>query len=279
MKNNFAYFIACYGDSKNIPTLKALQAKNAKYPIYLVVGDDDPDLENYLKLSNVLIFKKSDYYGKVDELGEYSKTHKICTYSRPAIEDFAKKLNIEYIGYMFNDIIGFTLRYRKDNGVSSTANFKIDEIIDMYIELLNSSDNIYAVGPPASSFYIGVNIDKCREYTNRWMNMYIYKLDKNPPLYKANVIEDLDLMMRCNSRGKLVICPFGLHANCRQAMVSEDAYGSMKLSEYLQQKSIVASIDIGKSVRDTKIPYSKNQPKIIDEKFKKCNNYKKKTLF
>ena len=82
MNNNFAYFIASYGKPDNLMTLKALHEHNINYPIYIVIGLDDPRLDDYKATygDNLLIFDKNDYIDKIDDIGIYAKTHKVCTY-------------------------------------------------------------------------------------------------------------------------------------------------------------------------------------------------------
>ena len=63
MKNNFAYFIASYGKPDNIPTYNCLKKLNARYPIYIVIGVDDPKYNEYIKNwpNNLVIFDKKDF--------------------------------------------------------------------------------------------------------------------------------------------------------------------------------------------------------------------------
>lgn len=270
MKNNFAYFIASYGKPEFIPTLKSLERCNAKYPIYIVVSTDDPKFEEYKQYENLLVFERSDYYDQVDAIGVYNKTHKICTYSRLAVEDFARQLGVKYIGYLFDDIMSFSLRYlNKEHKISAIQKFNIDDMMDMYISLLNSSNDIYLTGPPNSAYYIGVNEESTLNYSQRFGNMIVYDIDKKMEPYKASMMEDMTIILNNNMRGKLSICPFGLQVNCREPAVTGDSYKGMSLSEYIQQKSIMSGgIDIGKSVKDTHIPYKNFTPKIIDEKYR-----------
>ena len=270
MKNNFAYFIASYGKPEYIPTYEALKDRGAEYPIYIVVGYDDPKLTMYINKyeDNLYIFDKTNYLDKVDAIGVYNKTHKICTYSRLAVNDYADELGYKYVGYLFDDIKSFDMRYvNKEGKISATKNFKIDRFMDMYIDLLNSSDDIYIVGPPASSFYIGVNKSKSRDYCSRFGNMFVYDIDKQLEPYRASMMEDMTIVLDNNSRGKLSICPFGLQVQCREPATTKDSYGGMTLSEYIQQKSIMCGgVEIGKSI--PQIPYKNFIPKIIAEKYK-----------
>lgn len=116
-KHNFAYFIACYGKPNKILTYDALKKLNAEYPIYLVVGDDDPKCNEYLTKYGeiVLIYNKTKYLDVIDKVGFYQQSNIICTYSRLATTDFAKILGIEYVAHLVDDITGFVLKYTNSN--------------------------------------------------------------------------------------------------------------------------------------------------------------------
>lgn len=277
--NNFAYFIVSYGKPNNIKTLKELLRLNVQYPIYIVIGADDPCVEEYQKQfkSNLILFDKNDYIDKVDELGWYSITHKVCTYSRLAVEDYAETAGIEYIGYLFDDINKFALRYIKQGKVASISRFNLDMIIDMYIDLLNSSDKISIVGPPNSSFYIGISQDRQDDYSTRYGNFMIYSVKKQPKKYTASVLEDMHIILSENKVGNLSICPFGLHISADAPKITKDAYGDMSYLEWLEQYSILMGITV--SAANPQIKYSKFTPMIVDEKWRKTNKRKGGRLF
>ena len=269
MKNNFAYFIASYNKPDFIPTYEELKARNASYPIFIVVGMDDPSVDEYLRIykDKCLIFEKEDYIPNVDSLGWYAKTHKVCTYSRLAINNFAKELGYEYICYLFDDIDGIRLRGEVDGKIQGTDDFCIDTLMDIYIDFLKCSDDLYITGPPNSSFYIGINKDRTEEYSTRFGNMFVYKVDSDLYHYSASVLEDMSIILFNNMVGKMSICPFGVHVNCRAPKITKDCYGDMSAEEWLQQSVLITNTPV--SVERPIIPYSKFTPKIIDEKYRK----------
>lgn len=275
MKNNFAYFIASYGKPYEIPTLDFLMHHTTgEYPVYIVVGTDDPKLKEYVYTigeEHLLIFDKDDYIPYVDELGLYAETHKVCTYSRLAVNDFAKKLGIRYPVYMFDDIKSMQLRYRKSNGkIGSTTNFKVDDMINLYIDLLNSSEDIYLVGPPNSSFYIGVNEKQIYDYSTRFGNMFVYDIQKELEPYKSSTLEDMSIILYNNQVGKMSICPFGMQVDCRAPHTTKDSYGDMTRLEYVEHHAIItqSTMDLDKSNGNV-IHYKNFTPKIIEKGKKK----------
>lgn len=270
---NFAFFIAGYG-KPHPTTIDVLKKLNTKYPIYIVVGTDDPKLEEYKQVykDNLIIFDKKDYINRVDDLGIYAKTHKICTYSRLVVDDYAKEHNIQFVGYLFDDILKLRLRYNDNGQIRSISDFDIDRIIDMYIELLNSSKDVVIVGPPNGAFYIGIGPEKLKSYVQRYSNFFIYDttkgLVKDEDYIKSSIMEDMSLCIFNTVLGRMVICPGGLHVTCREAKATKDAYGDMDYAEYYTQYSVITN---GRTVDFTRknpcfINYKDFTPKIIEEK-------------
>ena len=281
MKNNVAYFIASYGKPINT-TYELLKKHDANYPVHIVIGTDDPKLEEYKETyddKTLCIFDKKDY--SIDGIGHYITSDKICTYSRLAVDKFAKDLGYQYVVYMFDDILSFSLRYyEKGVGTKGVRQFNIDKMIDMYIKLLNSSSKINLVGPPNSSFYIGVNEKTSKDYSTRYGNMFIYNLDDNPNNINlcASVLEDMDICLQNNKIGNMSICPYGLQVNCRQPKMTKDSYNNISILEYYAQLCI-KNQSLTVNLKNPTIHYTNFLPKIIDKKYKNSNTQKQLSLF
>lgn len=281
MNNSFAYFIASYGKPDNVMTLKALKKNNAHYPIYIVVGIDDPKLDEYKSTygDKLLIFDKHDYIDAIDDVGVYAKSHKICTYSRLAVHDFAINLGIRYVGYLFDDIQYFQLRYvNAEHKIKSVRKFNFDSMIDIYIKLLNSSKDLYLVGPPNSSFYIGIKERAARTYSTRYGNMLVYDTQKPFDVLRSSILEDMDIILANNKVGKMYICPFGLQVCARDPHTTSDAYKNLSKSEWYQHYVLLGqrSVSIDRPI----IPYKNFTPKIISPEYRKHENtFRKEGLF
>ena len=67
--DNFAVFIPTYKRSSSLRTVETLRKCGYTGAIYLVVGDDDPELEEYKSIDDIAgvkVFSKSEIAGKVD---------------------------------------------------------------------------------------------------------------------------------------------------------------------------------------------------------------------
>lgn len=261
------YFILCYNRSTFIPTLSMLHNYGIFDDVYLVVGKDDPQLDNYTNFEhcNLLVFDKYDFLDKVDSIGSYNVTKKICTYARAFIDEYAKINNLQYICILFDDIESVQLRYVDGDVVRSTKNFDLKMVFNEYVKLLNLSTSIYMVGPPGSSYYIGCNTDTVNRIATHYGNILIYDINKpiGPP-YKANVLEDMMLVLENSKIGHIGLFPFGLQVNCRPPKSTNDAYVGISKIEYAQQWMLAIVDD-----KFDRIPYSRFIPKIISDVYKK----------
>ena len=66
--NKLNYFILSYNKPDYIPTLEMLHNYGIYDDVYVVVGYDDPRLEEYRQLDNSLIFDKELVADKVDRI-------------------------------------------------------------------------------------------------------------------------------------------------------------------------------------------------------------------
>lgn len=265
------YFILCYNRGLNIPTLNMLHKYGIYDNVYLVVGDDDPKLNeiSLIDCCKVLVFNKLDLINRVDAIGTYRYTMKICTYAREYVDLYAKANSLRYICILFDDIESVQLRYVEHNIVRSTKQFNLKKLFSWYIELLNCNNSIYMIGPPGSSFYIGCTVDTCNKIATHYGNILIYDINKPIGHYVANVLEDMTIVLYNSKVGHIGLFPFGLQVNCRPAMTTLDAYKGISESEYRQQWRIIT---LKKSDDKLIVPYSKFIPKIISSRYRKSEN-------
>ena len=140
----------------------------------------------------------------------------------------------------------------------------------MYIKLLQSSDDLVLVGPPNSSFYIGVNSTCVDKYSTRYGNMFVYDSMKHFDVLRSSILEDMDIILANNRIGRMSICPFGLQVCCRDPHITSDCYKGMSKSEYYQHLVLLGRQPV--SLKKPIIPYTNFTPKIISDKYRKTEN-------
>lgn len=266
----FGIFILLYNRTVDIPTLKVLNKHNCFDNIYFVVGKDDPQCDycvnNY---DNVLVFDKEDFKDSVDSMGSYKHTLKVCTYARCFVDKYAKENGIKYVCLLFDDIISMRIRYVDGEKVRSCDNFDLNKVIMAYIDLLDSSENVYMTGPPVSSFYIGCSPQSQFKTGTHNGNMLIYDTTKELGPYTANVMEDVCIVIHNYMRGRVALFPFGFQVNVREIRSTGDAYKNITEFEFLQQRKIASYETF--DVPGTSIPYKKFMPKIVSDVYRKEN--------
>lgn len=110
-KNDFATFILSYKNPDNCKTLKTLHRFGFTGNYYLIVGTDDPKLEEYKvkHKDHVLIFDKSDYDESIDFMDQSGKRG-IGVYARNACYDLAKQAGLKYFFVLDDDY--HAIKYR-----------------------------------------------------------------------------------------------------------------------------------------------------------------------
>ena len=262
------YFILSYNKPDKIPTLEMLHNYGIYDDVYVVVGYDDPSIEEYRKLDNSLIFDKYLVADKVDSIGTYAKTLKLCTYARVFVDEYAKKHDMKYICVLFDDIMSVEIRYRDGDCIRSSRDFDLHKALSYYAELLELNEHIYMTGPPGSSFYIGSKPGRENETCSHYANILIYDVTKPLAQYKASVMEDMYIVLSNSVIGHIGLFPFGLQVNCRPSKVTNEAYKGVSNSEYIQQYAILSGT-VSANADNMIVPYYRYVPRIIGGRYKK----------
>ena len=149
MRDDFAIFIPSYDRCEILKqkTLHMLKEYNYSGKWYVVVDDNDPQLEIYkekIPEEHLLIFHKPDYYDYYDTC--YNKKNiEAKLYPVAFIDDISKKLDLKYYLMLDDDITKFLFRYN-DNGklLSKDLNYKtFEKFLTYYTDFLN--DTCYSV--------------------------------------------------------------------------------------------------------------------------------------
>ena len=111
LRNDFCIFVISHGKPEN-DTIKQLELCKVKYPVYIVIDDKDPKLQDYLTKygeSKVCIFSKKEYGTKFDKMSNFG-FDKVIVYARNACYDFAEKLGYKYFLELDDDYTEFSFR-------------------------------------------------------------------------------------------------------------------------------------------------------------------------
>ena len=104
MRDDFAIFIMSYNRAENIATLRTLEKANYTGKYYIIISDDDPQIEKYKE-----IYKEKLYIFNKDEIEPMFDTYdnggsKSCIiYARNYCFLLAKELGLKYF-LLFDDL-------------------------------------------------------------------------------------------------------------------------------------------------------------------------------
>jgi len=107
MREDFGILIMSYGRPDNVKTLSSLLKCNYTGKWFIVVGDDDPAVEQYKAKfgDKCVVFKKDEYIAKTDRMG--LKITKVIMFARNACFDIAESLGLKYFQQLDDDYTGF----------------------------------------------------------------------------------------------------------------------------------------------------------------------------
>ena len=270
-----------YNRKDNNITYKTLQDYNITTPIYVVVGDDDPDLDGYKEKykDRLVVFSKKEIRPIVDMCDNFGKT-KCVVYARNAIFKIAKELGIDYFCVLDDDYKRFS--YRRPFG-DVLKGFQVKDLqycINASFNYLMKTPNLDCfawcqegdfIGGAASFDGIG-----CKR---KIMNCFFFKTDV-PIRFMGSINEDLSASVYEGQRGK---CFFSINDVSVQQEITQKSGGGLTdvyldLGTYLKSfYSVIVAPNCVKisamGSRDLrihhKVNWNKASPKIIRESYKK----------
>jgi len=203
-KNDYSVIIPTYKRSNRVITYNKLREQGYKGKIYLLIGDDDPQIEQYKQKypNEIVMFSKDDYIDKVDMMDNF-KGKNCVVYARNAMWDIAKKLGLKYFCVLDDDYSNFA--YRRVFG-EQLRGFKVnslDDIIYCCFDYLDKTKNLDCFAWSQTGDFIGgaggySAIGRKRKI----MNGFFFKTD-TPISFMGRINEDLSASVYHGQRGKM----------------------------------------------------------------------------
>jgi len=283
MRNDFCVIIPSYKRSNNLITLKTLNKCNYTGDWYILVGTDDNTINSYINnfgKEHILTFNKDDI--DVDLMDNFNN-NKCVVFARNAIFDIVKKLSYRYFLVLDDDYREIQYRCDINNKLAHLFCTNADELFEMMINLLNSSNSLYCVAMAQAGDYIGgINSSLYLDKGNRIrkvMNSFFCDVNK-PFKFYGRLNEDVNASVIESSRGKVFLTVKNVSINQNDTQQSNggltDIY--LDLGTYIKSfYTVIANpsavtIDI-MNVKHTRIHHNVKwnnvAPKIISDKYKK----------
>lgn len=281
MRNNFAVFILSHGRANKVLTINTLKKCNYTGKIYLIVDDEDEQLEEYKKLDveDVIVFCKKDEMKKTDTIDNY-QDHKLVVYARNVCHDIAKKLGLTYFLVLDDDYTEFRFRVEKDGVLRTIYCRHIDEVFEAMLDFLDVA-NISTVALAQTGDFIGgleSNVFK-KKLCRKAMNSFFCRTDR-PFKFLGSTNEDVNAYVSLGNKGKL----FFTVAECSLDQLATQSNKGGLTDIYLENGTYVKSfysviccpsavkvqlMGVSNKRLHHKVYWNYCLPKIINEKYKK----------
>ncbi len=264
--------------------MTALDKSGSTVPRYIIIGDDDPELENYQKrYTNVIVFDKKEYMENVDTMDNFN-TSGVPVYVRNFCYDYAKKQGIENFVMLDDDYSQFSVRYIRQGKLKEKRIPDIDDVFRTFFEVSNphtvlafSQNGDYIGG--AKSIFIR------RPFKFKIMNCFFCNANRKVP-FIGTLNEDLNAGLILAKRGiiPLTIGGFSLSQQTTQQNKGGLTDSYLELGTYvksfysvmIQPSSVSIKLSDGGTTEHKGhlrlhhlLDYNKTFPRILSEKYKK----------
>lgn len=202
---DFVVFILTHGRADNVYTYKALKQAGYTGRIILVIDNEDADADKYYSLygeDNVYMFNKLSQALNVDAMGP-DNDRKAILYARCACFDIAKNLGYKYFLELDDDYTNFRSRVVRGEHLGTEYIRKFDELVDIVLEFLDTSNAHTVALSQIGDFIGGKNSKVCKDrLTRKAMNAFFCRTDR-PFKWSGKMNEDVTTYVNLGSRGYL----------------------------------------------------------------------------
>lgn len=279
---DFVVFILTHGRADNVYTYKTLKQAGYTGRIILVIDNEDADADKYYSLygeDNVYMFNKLLQALKVDAMGP-DNDRKAILYARCACFDIAKNLGYKYFLELDDDYTNFRSRVVRGEHLGTEYIRKFDELVDIVLEFLDTSNAHTVALSQIGDFIGGKNSKVCKDrLTRKAMNAFFCRTDR-PFRWSGKMNEDVTTYVNLGSRGYLffTVADVSIDQLATQSLSGGMSDGYLDSGTYVKTfytimacPSCVKMYTMGVTNKRFHhvIDWDKAVPKIISDKYRK----------
>lgn len=286
-ERRYAVFILTHGRADNVETYKALRDCGYTGKIYLILDNEDEQIESYINKygrDNIIIFDKKQN-AEITDTADTKQERNVVVFARNICHEIAELLGLTHFIEVDDDYFWFSYREERNGELKKIKTTKLDLLFDAMFEFLDSSGAV-TVAPAQGGDYIGgLNGTIWKNRVGRKaMNMFFCRTDR-PFKFYGRLNEDTTAYTYLGQKGKLFFTAADLCIEQRTTQQNEggltDAY--LQLGTYVKSfysvmysPSCVKVSSLGdgsKGIRHErihhKVIWNKCTPMIISERYKK----------
>lgn len=235
-KEKCAVFIPTYKRADNVLTYKTLKNGGYDGKIYLILGDDDPSIEEYKKKykEKVVVFHKDR--NKTDLMDNFDKDN-VVVFARNEMFEIAKKLCLDYFMVLDDDYDHFCFRRCYGDVLKGFKIKDLNTCIWCGFDYIHNTNNLDCFTWCQDGDFIGgANGFEKIGGKRKIMNAYFFKTN-TPIKFLGRTNEDLTASVYNGQRGK---CLFTVNDISVHQMITQKQSGGLTDS-YLDMGTYVKS--------------------------------------
>ncbi len=280
-KKEFCIFILTHGRPNNVITYNTLKKAKCKYPIYLIIDNEDKYGEDYIKKfgkENVIVFDKLKESKTFDTADNFDN-RKTIVYARNASFNIAKKLGFKYFLQLDDDYTQFL--FRINNKMQHPKSFylirkRLNNIIKHTLEYYKSID-VKSIAFSQGGDWFGGK-DNFGKFKRKAMNSFFCSTER-PFKFIGRINEDVNTYTNYQSKGNVFFSIPFVQLNQLQTQSNEGGMTDVYLSSGTYIKSFYTIIFspscckislMGRTNKRLhhKITWNNAVPKILNDKYK-----------
>lgn len=209
MSEDFGILILSARRAYNVETWKLLDKLGSTLPRKIVLDDEDPTAEEYVKKfseENIIYFSKEEYLQLSDTFTPSSdRPRNIVLPARNACFDIAKNLGWQYFIELDDDYTNLETRYVEDGKLKSKTVKSADAVFLAMKKFLEKSGAGVIALAQGGDFIGGVGSRGCKnKFLRKMMNVYCFRTNSAIRFY-GYLNEDLTASVVHGQRGDLIL--------------------------------------------------------------------------
>lgn len=283
MRDDFAVFILTHGRPEKIVTLNSLKVGNYSGKWYIVIDNEDDKEDEYRKLygDKVLQFDKLEISKTFDTV-DLSEDRRTIVYARNACFELAKEIGVRYFLELDDDYTSFMYRFPDNNKLGYVTAKNLDELFEAMIDFLNVSGALTVAFAQGGDFIGGLQSGTYhKKLLRKAMNTFFCDIEK-PFQFVGRINEDVNTYTWLANQGKLLFTTTEANITQLQTQSNNGGMTDVYLDSGTFLKSFYSVIFSPQAVKIAtmgdkhkrihhKINWNACAPKILNEKYKKCN--------
>jgi hypothetical protein len=278
---DFAVFILSHGRSENVITLKSLQDSNYTGKIYIIIDNEDNELDNYKKIhkEKIIIFDKKQA-SKHTDTGDNFKGRNVVVFARNEVHNIAKKLNLTHFLVLDDDYRRFQFKYVENNKLKSKTVKNLNKLFDKTLDYLDETKALSICYAQGGDFIGGAESNNFKKgILRKAMNVFFCRTDR-PFQFYGRINEDLTTYVLLGSVGELFITLTRTSIDQTQTQLNKNGLTEvyLELGTYVKSfysviynPSCVSVAPMGNKHKRLhhQVKWENAVPKILNEKYKK----------